>query len=362
MKAALFCTSRYIGDAPQGVWPVPNEYCDPELAEQSMAVTMEQFRLADVFGFDWVTVAEHHFSSLSLTPNPMIFAGALSQVVKRAKIAVLGPSLPTLNPVRVAEEFAMLDAMTGGRLIAGLMRGTPNEYVTYNFNPSESRARFAEALEIIRRAWTEPQPFGWQGRYYQYRSISIWPRPVQRPHPPIYMSGSSPEAGEFAAEQHIGLGFAFTTIAQAAKASAYYQAQCREQGWEPTPDDIIYRVGFHVAETDEEAFDDMSKSGAARRAHHGQCVDQQGDGRDGLLRPRRKPSDADRDADICRTASIRGSSSSARRRRSSRQIERIRKEIGAGILDCPLAAQLGDKTLRSIELFGTKVLPRIREL
>src|SRR6185437_8784191 len=92
MKAALFCTSRYIGDAPQGVWPVPSQYCNPEIAEQSMAVTMEQFRLADVFGFDWVTVAEHHFSSLSLTPNPMIFAGALSQVVKRAKIAVLGPS------------------------------------------------------------------------------------------------------------------------------------------------------------------------------------------------------------------------------------------------------------------------------
>ena len=73
-------------------------------------------------------------------------AGALSQVVQRAKIAVLGPTLPILNPVRVAEEFAMLDTMSGGRLVAGMMRGTPNEYVTYNFNPSESRARFAEAL------------------------------------------------------------------------------------------------------------------------------------------------------------------------------------------------------------------------
>ena len=361
MKAALFCTSRYIGDAPQGVWPVPNEYCDAEIAEQSMAVTMEQFRLADVFGFDWVTVAEHHFSSLSLTPNPMIFAGALSQVVKRAKIAVLGPSLPTLNPVRVAEEFAMLDAMTGGRLIAGLMRGTPNEYVTYNYNPSESRARFAEGLEIIRRAWTEPQPFGWQGRYYQYRSISIWPRPVQRPHPPMYMSGSSPEAGEFAAEQHIGLGFAFTTIGAATKASAYYQAQCREQGWEPTPDHIIYRVGFHVADTDEEAFDDMSKMAprvaltTANASINRAMAETQYYGRD--------------ESQVTRTATrtLQDRVDSGQLLVGSpetivRQIERIRKEIGAGILDCPLAAQLGDKTLRSIELFGTKVLPRIREL
>jgi alkanesulfonate monooxygenase SsuD/methylene tetrahydromethanopterin reductase-like flavin-dependent oxidoreductase (luciferase family) len=361
MKAALFCTSRYIGDAPQGIWPVPNGYCDGETAEQSMAVTMEQFRLADVFGFDWVTVAEHHFSPLSLTPNPMIFAGALSQVVKRAKIAVLGPSLPTLNPVRVAEEFAMIDAMTGGRLIAGFMRGTPNEYVTYNFNPSESRARFAEAMEIIRRAWTEPQPFGWQGRYYQYRSISIWPRPVQRPHPPLYMSGSSPEAGELAAEQHIGLGFAFTTIAQAAKASAYYQAQCRMHDWEAKPDDIIYRVGFHVAETDEEAFDDMNRTAprvaltTANASINKAMTETAYYGRD--------ESQATRTA----TRTLQDRIDSGQILVGSpetivRQIERIRKEIGAGILDCPLGAQLGDKTLRSIELFGTKVLPRIREL
>ena len=74
------------------------------------------------------------------------------------------------------------------------------------------RERFAEALHLIRRAWTETRPFGWLGRYYQYRTISIWPRPVQQPHPPLYMSGSSPEAGEFAARNHIGIGFAFTTV------------------------------------------------------------------------------------------------------------------------------------------------------
>ena len=361
MKAALFCTSRYVGRTPDGVWPLPPKYCDPATAEESMAVTLEQFRLADVFGFDWVTVAEHHFSALSLTPNPMIYAGALSQVVKRAKIAVLGPSLPTLNPVRVAEEFAMLDAMTGGRLIAGFMRGTPNEYVTYNYNPSESRARFAEALEIIRRAWSEPEPFGWQGRYYQYRSISIWPQPVQRPNPPIYMSGSSPEAGECAAENHVGLGFAFTTIAAAAKASAYYQAQCRERGWEPTPDDIIYRVGFHVADTDEEAFADMSQApprislttanasinkGMAETAYYGRDESQVTRTATRTLQDR-----------IDSGQLLVGSPATI-----IRQIERIRNEIGAGILDCPLAAQLGDKTLRSIELFGTKVLPNIREL
>jgi alkanesulfonate monooxygenase SsuD/methylene tetrahydromethanopterin reductase-like flavin-dependent oxidoreductase (luciferase family) len=169
-----------------------------------MQTTFDQFRCADEFGFDWVTVAEHHYSGFSLTPNPMVMADALSQIVRGAKIAVLGPTLPILNPVRVAEEIAMLDTMTGGRLVAGMMRGTPNEYVTYNINPAESCERFAEALHLIRRAWTETRPFGWLGRYYQHRTISIWPRPVQQPNPPLYMSGSSPEAGEFAACNHIG--------------------------------------------------------------------------------------------------------------------------------------------------------------
>src|SRR5262249_23934447 len=146
------------------------------------------------------------------TPNPTILAGALTQRVRRATIALLGPTVPILNPVRVAEEVAMLDNLTGGRVVAGMLRGTSNEYATYNVNPAESRERFEEAMELIVNAWTQPQPFGWQGRYYEFRSVSIWPRPVQQPHPPIFMSGSSPESGELAARRRVGLGLAFTTV------------------------------------------------------------------------------------------------------------------------------------------------------
>jgi len=211
MKAAFFSPVAYGGTASEG-WPVPADKYSDEAAENSYNSAIARFRLADETGWDWVTVAEHHYSPFSLTPNPMLLASALTQVVRRAKIAVLGPTIPMLNPVRVAEEFAMLDTITGGRVVAGLMRGTPNEYVTYNINPEESRERFQEALQLIRMAWTEPQPFGWQGRHYEYRSLSIWPRPVQKPHPPLYMSGSSPESGAFAARNRIGIGFAVTTL------------------------------------------------------------------------------------------------------------------------------------------------------
>src|SRR5688572_15832546 len=103
-----------MGPAPRGVWPVPAGTFASEVAERSMAASLEQFQLADEVGFDWVTVAEHHYAPMSMTPNPMVMAGALTQRVRRAKIALLGASIPILNPVRVAEELAMLDVLTGG--------------------------------------------------------------------------------------------------------------------------------------------------------------------------------------------------------------------------------------------------------
>src|ERR1700761_1039800 len=211
MKASLFSAARYDGPCEDVGWPVAGTVYSAEAARASLQTALDQFRMADELGFDWVTVAEHHYAPFSLTPNPMVLAGALTQVVKRAKIALLGASIPINNPIRVAEEYAMLDNLTGGRVIAGLLRGTPNEYVTYNVNPAESRDRFEEALALIRRAWTEPEPFGWQGRFYQYRSVAVWPRVVQSPYPSLYMSGSSPESGAMAARNRIGLGLAFTT-------------------------------------------------------------------------------------------------------------------------------------------------------
>lgn len=139
---------------------MPIDGYSAEVAQASMESALAQFEVADQLDFDWVTVAEHHFSPASLTPNPMVMAAAVAQRVKRARIALLGSNIPIQNPIRVAEEFAMLDTMSGGRVIAGMLRGTSNEYVTYGVNPAESRERFMEALTLIVRAWTEPQPFG----------------------------------------------------------------------------------------------------------------------------------------------------------------------------------------------------------
>ena len=367
MKAALFSLVPYAGPTERGMWPVPAQQYSADVAEQSMQASLEQFELADQVGFDWVTVAEHHFAPMSLTPNPMIMAGALTQRVRRARIALLGANLPILNPVRVAEEFAMLDTMTGGRVIAGMLRGTSNEYVTYGINPAESRDRFEEAMELITRAWTEPQPFGWQGRYYEYRAISIWPRPVQQPHPPIYVSGSSPESGELAARKHLSVGFAFTTVPLAREAARYFREQAQATGWDPTPDDVLYRVAVHVADSDEQAMEDLMASGAA--THRGsfalanKALDDAAAGagyygRDALTqRERLRMQMRALDERIEAGQILVGGPD-----RVLSQIKWVRDELGAGILDLTFAPVGRDKTLQAIELFGEKVLPRMHEL
>jgi alkanesulfonate monooxygenase SsuD/methylene tetrahydromethanopterin reductase-like flavin-dependent oxidoreductase (luciferase family) len=381
MKAALFTPSPYAAPVTRRSWPVPvSEYQD-EVAERSMENSLEQFQRADECGFDWVTLAEHHFAPLSLTPNPMVMAGAVAQRVKRAKIALLGMNIPTINPVRTAEEFAMVDVLSGGRVIAGMLRGTSNEYVTYNTNPAESRERFQEAMELIVRCWTEPQPFGWQGRYYEFRSVSIWPRPLQKPHPPIYMSGSSPESGEFAARNRIKLGFAVTTLPLAREAWHNYRSVANQYGWQPGPDDVIYRVGIQVAETDDEAREiaastpargaepppktnEAPQSAGARAAGFAtsnlaldDAVARAGYyGRDAENQRARIRAGGDVDKRIENGQVLCGSPDSI-----LRQAERLRGEVGAGILDLIFSGP-HDRVLQSIELFGEKVLPRLHEI
>src|SRR5229473_7060473 len=212
MKAGLFNTVAYAGPWTNNAWPTPPVLCDREAGSRTMRQAMDQTLLADELGFDWVSVSEHHYSPRILTPSPMIFAGAITQRIKRAKIAVLGPLLPLSNPVRVAEELAMLDAMSDGRIMVLFLRGTANEILTYRSNPDEAQAVTQEGIDLILHAWTEPQPFGWEGRYFNYRTVSVWPRTVQAPHPPVFSSGNSPESVQFCASRRLNLALSFIRL------------------------------------------------------------------------------------------------------------------------------------------------------
>jgi alkanesulfonate monooxygenase SsuD/methylene tetrahydromethanopterin reductase-like flavin-dependent oxidoreductase (luciferase family) len=146
---------------------------------------------AEQLGFDLIGVNEHHQNAYGLMPSPNIMAACLVRRTRRAKILVLGNAMPLYeHPLRVGEELAMLDVISGGRLIAGMVVGLGVEAYTYEINPTFIRERYREAHDLIVRSWTEAGPFHFEGKHYDFRFVNVWPRPFQKPHPPIWIPGS----------------------------------------------------------------------------------------------------------------------------------------------------------------------------
>jgi alkanesulfonate monooxygenase SsuD/methylene tetrahydromethanopterin reductase-like flavin-dependent oxidoreductase (luciferase family) len=308
-------------------------------------------------GFDWVSVSEHHYSPRILTPAPIVSASFIAAHLKKIKIALLGPIVPQSNPVRVAEEIAMLDTLAQGRLVVGLLRGTTNEYLTYDLNPAEARERTDEGMELILRAWAEPQPFGWQGRHFQYRQVSIWPRPLQQPHPPTYALGTSRESCEFAARNQLGCGVSYGSFESVGRATRYYREQCARYGWTPAPEQIIYRANMLLAETDDEAevlFRQLpNQRPFSMRPGVTEALNQL-DSRN-IAGQKRAPIVGG----ALPTTFVGGPDTVVD------QVRRCRDEVGAGVLDLslhPPGSSDLDPLMRALDLFGAKVLPRIRDI
>ncbi|MBM3504340.1 MAG: LLM class flavin-dependent oxidoreductase [Alphaproteobacteria bacterium] len=235
-------------------WPVSNKDFDPKVGANLYRGYLDNLTLAEECGFDWIGCNEHHMSPYGLMSNPNIIGAALIERTKRAKIAIVGSLVPLLNPIRIAEEYAMLDVMSGGRLIAGLLRGIPHEYVAYNVPPDESYGRLIEAIHLIKKAWTAQEPFGWEGKYYQFRAISIWPKPYQQPHPRILMSGSTESSAKLAAREGAMLGLVQITDVEATKKMIrVYRDEAKECGWNPGPEDILIGCSCLIADSFKEA-------------------------------------------------------------------------------------------------------------
>jgi len=253
VKVEIFVPVSYYGPVEVRSWPTPSRQYDSRHGMRSMECGFEQCEAAHRAGFDSLNFAEHHYSINQLSPSPIFYAGLLGQRLPDAHISVLGSDLPLHNPVQLAEEYSMLDNLLGGRLSIGLLRGTPNEYLTYGTNPWESKESFKEAVRLFIRALTEPEPFGWEGRYYRYRNVSIWPQPVQRPHPPILLSGNSTDSARFAGEMGCDIGFSFQSPESCTANLEVYRQAAATAGWEPTADNILYRQFCFVGETAQQA-------------------------------------------------------------------------------------------------------------
>ena len=233
----------------------PNSHYDPKQGAELYHEYLDQMELADQLGFDGVCLNEHHQTPYGMMPIPGLLAGALARSVKRAKVAILGRALPLMNnPLVVAEEYAMLDNLTRGRFIAGFVRGIGAEYHAMGINPAESQQRFAEAHDLIIRAWTETGPFVYSSKYYNFNYVNPWPRPYQTPHPPIWVpSQGSSSTIKWAAKNRYTYAQTLSPIASVAKFFQMYRDEAEKAGYTASPDQLAWSNTIYVAETDEKA-------------------------------------------------------------------------------------------------------------
>ena len=232
-----------------------NSHYDPKKGADLYHEYLDQMEFADTLGFDGVCLNEHHQTAYGMMPIPGVLAGALARSVKRAKLAILGRALPLLNnPLMVAEEYAMLDNLTRGRFIAGFVRGIGAEYHAMGINPVFSQERFAEAHDLIVRAWTEPGPFAYEGKHYQFNYVNPWPRPYQTPHPPIWVpSQGSSSTIKWAAQMRYTYAQTLSPIAVVARFFQMYRDEAEKAGYAASPDQLAWSNTIYVAETDEKA-------------------------------------------------------------------------------------------------------------
>lgn len=233
--------------------PVPSSFFDPLKGAANYAEHLEEMAYCEELGFDGVVFNEHHYSAYGTMPSPNLIASALSQKTKKIKIGVLGNILPLRNhPVRVAEEYAMIDCLSNGRLIAGFVRGIPPEYIWYGVNPAESRGRFQEAYDLIMTAWTE-SVWSFEGEFFKLKDCAIWPRPVQQPHPPIWIAARSAESIEWCVKRHLTCAQVYQTTGQIEDTFGYYRTKANEDGWHAAPDKFILCRHIYIDESEQKA-------------------------------------------------------------------------------------------------------------
>ncbi len=207
-------------DGPLRIKP-PNKICDPRIASDLLNRYLDEYLLADELGLD-IMVNEHHANMTSVTPSCSLNLSILARQTKHAKLLGLGfPIANRPDPYRIAEEISLIDVLSRGRLEVGLVKGIPYELFASNMNPVRIMSRFWEAHDLIVKALTHDQgPFRWEGEYFNYRAVNVWPRPWQQPHPPIWMPTASADSAAEIARR----GYVVATFFDAGGARRVYNA------------------------------------------------------------------------------------------------------------------------------------------
>jgi alkanesulfonate monooxygenase SsuD/methylene tetrahydromethanopterin reductase-like flavin-dependent oxidoreductase (luciferase family) len=347
----------------------PNTYFDPRKASELFRHYFDEYQYAEEVGFDGLMINEHHNTPSCMDVEVNISGGILARITKRAKILILGNLLPTTdNPVRLAEEVAMVDVISGGRVISGVVRGIGVESWATNTNPVYNRERFEECHDLLIKTWTTPGPFRWEGKHFHFRVINPWMVPVQKPHPPIWVPGTgSPETVEWAAKRRYTYAAFLTPLEVAEDLFKLYHKHAEEVGYTPGPENFAFMVCCHVNDTDEKAQEEgrhfLWRMGHPLRGPQEYWAPAGYVSRvAALMTSRRRPKPLNQlSYQELQTANhlIVGSPETV-----IKKLRHIKDRLGIGAL--LLEAQAGQMshqtTMRSIELLGREVIPALKGL
>ncbi len=231
-----------------------NRHYDPERGHALYERYLSELVLADKLGFDAIVVNEHHNTAYSMMAAPNLIAASIIPQTSKARICVWGTPPNLEYPNRLAEEYAMLDVLSRGRLEVAFPLGTGMEYWANPVNPATARERHKESIAIILQAWTQDGPTKYFGDFYTYRFLNPWPRPFQKPHPPCYIVGTgSPETVELAAELGFGYSAVFVTKQKALELNRRLRERAAQHGHSIRPEQLPLGVIVYVAESKEKA-------------------------------------------------------------------------------------------------------------
>lgn len=238
---------------------LPNRKCDPRVAANLFHRYYDEYQACDDIGLD-IMLNEHHQSATCMSSAVVVGLSVLARATKKARLLVLGyPIGHRPDPLRVAEELATIDVISRGRLDMGFIKGIPYEIAASNRNPVELMERFWEAHDFILKAMTTHDgTFNWEGEYFHYRQVNIWPRPWQEPHPPVWSTTGSATQARVLGERGYVMATLGTGYGTRKIYDAYRKSHLAKFGRAPTADRFAY-LGLVAVSKDKEE--------ARRRAH-----------------------------------------------------------------------------------------------
>ena len=262
----MWFTERAYHDIPEeevirarSFFGLPNSYFDPKKGSELLNQYIDEKVYTDeeLPEFDAVMLNEHHATPFCLGSVMDVEASVLARATKRVRIVLLGNPIPTVaNPLRMAEELAMIDLISRGRLVPGFIRGAGSEQLANNANPAFNREYFDEAHDVIIQAWTRPGPFRFEGKHFHYRFVNPWVKPLQQPHPPIWIPGLvSPDTVIWCAKKRYPYVALATFLEPTTELWDIYTKTAAREGYQAGPENFGYLqpifVGSNQAHAEE---------------------------------------------------------------------------------------------------------------